>query len=137
MKKLLAFIGILAIVFISNTIQASCVGDLQNGSGVQLLTCSVSPYTYESSDGGRFYCSYNQPLNISEHCVWSGLSGYNSFASASCDGDPNTVETTADSSNQYPYNSGNLTAFYGSIDLYVNTQNSGSAYGSAYVEASY
>ena len=138
MKKLIAFIGILTIVFISNTIQAGCVGDILNSNGV---TCYVDRGTYldsyETSAGGRFYCSFNQQFNINEYCLWSGASGYNSFASASCDGDPNTVQTTSDSSYPELYNWGVLTAYYGSIDLYVETQNGGSLYGKASVQASY
>lgn len=119
MKKLIAFVAIVGMVAISNTIQATCWGDLQYGEA----TCSVNSTT---SDGGQFYCPTNQSLSVTEHCVWSGGTYDTSFASAS-DG-INTVQTTADSSNTYPYNFGSLTAVYGAVDLYVNTQTGGGAY---------
>lgn len=121
MKKFIAFIAIIGMVAISTNIQATCWGDLQYGQ----VTCSVNTTT---SDGGRFYCPWNQSLSVFQHCVWSGNTGYTSYASASCDGDSNTVQTTADSTNSYPYNGGSLTAVYGSVDLYVNTQIGGGAY---------
>jgi len=121
MKKTTILAIVLCAILIATQSQATCWDYTPYSNNT--VGCSVNTWTY---DEGTYYISENSGISVTAHTVWSGLSGYSSYAFAS--DASGTVSSTADEENTTSYVFGSLAGTSGYINLYVNTQTSGYAY---------